>query len=194
MEEITAIPQFYNGYQFRSKTEARWAYLFDQLEIPYYYEPEPLSLPNGINYWPDFYLPDCNSWFEAKGIMDKKSEEKISGLIKYGDKPVIVGFPDMTFQACNLWETEDENGREIRIFSDTQKEYSALVKCRSCGKYYFMGQVGSWRCLCCGIHEGDHHFIEIVDGELDMLGRFPYIEDIFINAKNAFKNPGKVTG
>lgn len=76
MEEITAIPQFYNRNQFRSKTEARWAYLFDQLGIPYYYEPEPLSLPNGIKYWPDFYLIDCKSWFEVKGIMDKKSEEK----------------------------------------------------------------------------------------------------------------------
>ena len=54
---IKAIETKYNGYNFRSRTEAKWAYVFDKLNIKYLYENEGYELENGDWYLPDFYLP-----------------------------------------------------------------------------------------------------------------------------------------
>jgi len=51
MSEFAAIPTLYNGTQFRSRLEARWAAYFDLLDIEWQYE--PIDLPG---YIPDFQL------------------------------------------------------------------------------------------------------------------------------------------
>ena len=59
---IKAIETKYNGYGFRSRTEAKWAYVFDKLNIKYLYENEGYELENG-----DWYLPDlCDAIESAK--------------------------------------------------------------------------------------------------------------------------------
>lgn len=161
MSELKAIPTKYNGYIFRSRTEARWAVFFENAGIKFYYEPEGINIRGSINYLPDFYLPDSDTWFEAKGVLDDVSTEKIEGLIKYGGKPVVVGYSDMTFEACDRWEGEDGV-----FFERTKKEDSALCRCKRCNQYYFMGWGGLWRCPCCGSYEGDHHFTSIINGDL----------------------------
>ena len=40
---IKAIETKYNGYKFRSRTEAKWAYVFDKLNIKYLYENEGMN-------------------------------------------------------------------------------------------------------------------------------------------------------
>lgn len=94
---IQAIETEYNGYQFRSRLEARWAVFFDALGVEYEYEPEGLNI-NGVYYLPDFYLPRFHSYFEVKrkGLEEQEQEkalEKISagegfdwaGIICFGD-------------------------------------------------------------------------------------------------------------
>jgi hypothetical protein len=58
-------PTEYNGIAFRSRTEARWAVVFEQLGWDYQYEPEIFDLPIG-RYLPDFYLPSQQAYFEVK--------------------------------------------------------------------------------------------------------------------------------
>ena len=53
------IPTVYRGVTFRSRLEARWAVFWDALEVPWLYEPEPLSV-NGRLYLPDFFLPSAH--------------------------------------------------------------------------------------------------------------------------------------
>jgi len=65
MTELIAIDTFYNGYFFRSRTEARWAVFFDALGWEYDYEFEAFKLPSGV-YLPDFYFPKLNVWAEVK--------------------------------------------------------------------------------------------------------------------------------
>lgn len=65
---IKPIETVYNNYRFRSRLEARWAVLFDQLDITYQYEVEGFDL-GGDWYLPDFYLPDWNSWVEVKPVL-----------------------------------------------------------------------------------------------------------------------------
>ena len=61
----------YNGYHFRSQTEARWAMIFDKLNIDYVYEPDCYVLQfknKEINYLPDFYLTRLNRFIEVKNM------------------------------------------------------------------------------------------------------------------------------
>lgn len=55
---MNAIPTLYDGHQFRSKLEARWAVFFNELEVKYEYEPEAFICADGSQYTPDFFLPD----------------------------------------------------------------------------------------------------------------------------------------
>jgi hypothetical protein len=51
---LKAIETEYNGYRFRSRTEARWAVFFDHIGRSYEYEPQGFVLPSGKKYLPDF--------------------------------------------------------------------------------------------------------------------------------------------
>lgn len=64
---LKAIPTEYNGQQYRSRAEARWAVFFDALAIPFEYEPEGYDLGDGVLYLPDFWLPEQRVWVEIKG-------------------------------------------------------------------------------------------------------------------------------
>ena len=151
--DIKPIETYYNGYRFRSRLEARWAVFFDSLKIPYIYEPEGLKI-GGVCYLPDFYLPDCKQFFEVKGVMDSDSEEKIDALIRAGYS-VTVGYDDGHFQACDNWS--DPNGPNFKLSTD-----SGLFKCRDCGKYWFMGNIGIYTCQCCEAYDGDHHLVPVM--------------------------------
>ena len=65
-KHFQAIPTKYRGCSFRSRTEARWAVFFDFLGVPYQFEAEGFSMPEGP-YLPDFYIPGANVWVEVKG-------------------------------------------------------------------------------------------------------------------------------
>lgn len=55
-KKIKAIPTKYNGVQFRSRLEARWAVFFDHMRFKWRYEPEPFVAPLWGSYRPDFHI------------------------------------------------------------------------------------------------------------------------------------------
>lgn len=173
--EYKAIETHYNGYRFRSRLEARWAVFFDQIGIKYQYEVEGFLFSDGTKYLPDFYLPESDSFFEVKGIMTDFDMHKIEMLIKESEKPCNIGYLDMTFQACDNWWGEG--------YGLTDKESSALVKCTVCGKHYFAGCNGWYKCQCCGEYDGDHYFHCVTDGNLAYAD--PYIKEAINKAKQA---------
>jgi hypothetical protein len=63
---MKVIQTEYKGLKYRSRTEARWAVVFDVLGWQHHYEPNGFELPSG-GYFPDFYLPDVDAYFEVKG-------------------------------------------------------------------------------------------------------------------------------
>lgn len=65
---INAIDTYYAGHLFRSRLEARWAYIFDTLGIRWEYEPQGYRVGQQRRpYLPDFYLTDLGWWIEVKG-------------------------------------------------------------------------------------------------------------------------------
>ena len=62
---LRAIETQYRGYRFRSRTEARYAVLFDAAGIVWQYEVEGFHL-NGARYLPDFFLPELKTYIEVK--------------------------------------------------------------------------------------------------------------------------------
>ncbi len=84
------IPTKYNGYHFRSRTEARWAVFFDALGIRYEYEKEGFKLPSGY-YLPDFWLPDQEFWVEVKPtLLYEGDEEKCVELATQTERSVLL--------------------------------------------------------------------------------------------------------
>lgn len=65
---MRAIPAKYDGIQYRSRTEARWARFFDMISVPFDYEREGYSTSSGW-YVPDFWLPRSQCWIEIKGVL-----------------------------------------------------------------------------------------------------------------------------
>lgn len=65
MYDIKAIPSLYNGVQFRSRLEARWAAFFDL--CGWHWDYEPIDLPG---WAPDFSLrtPHCRVFVEVKPV------------------------------------------------------------------------------------------------------------------------------
>lgn len=77
-----AIPTRWNGVNFRSRLEARWAMIFDLVELDWQYEPEGLQLPSGW-YVPDFcILEDCGDYFAKHWIEIKPAYPSEKELIK----------------------------------------------------------------------------------------------------------------
>ena len=78
-QAIKPIETHYGGCRFRSRLEARWAVLYDALEIAWEYEPEGykigLTFEDGGEqeqrwYLPDFRLTDLKCWVEVKGTAE----------------------------------------------------------------------------------------------------------------------------
>ena len=69
------------GHYVRSSWEADFARVLNYCGMQYEYEPRRFTLlgvdGSTVSYAPDFFIPDLNWWFEIKGWMDHKSEEKI---------------------------------------------------------------------------------------------------------------------
>jgi hypothetical protein len=87
---IKAIETKYNGYRFRSRLEARWAYLFDALAVEYQYESEGFDL-DGVWYLPDFWLPNRDMWVEVKGgKCNHEDYKKIVALRNASGKDVVL--------------------------------------------------------------------------------------------------------
>jgi len=105
--EIKSKPTVYDGYEFRSRIEARWAVFFDAMGIKYHYEYQDFILPDGTRYLPDFFLPGYG-YAEVKpdgGFTDeaKKKCEQLCLLIKENIL-MLEGVPDFRsfqFYGCD---------------------------------------------------------------------------------------------
>lgn len=112
---MTPIETEYQGVKFRSRTEARWAMVFNYLNIKWLYEPEGFDLPEVGRYVPDFFLPDLDAWFEVKGLDPTEDEkEKCYWLATKTNRRTLIasGFVSQNYRimACHAdgWMDEEQ--------------------------------------------------------------------------------------
>lgn len=85
----------YRGRRFRSRLEARWAIVLDELGVPWEHEPEGYALSSGW-YLPDFRLQLASgpAWLEVKSphLLDLKSDPRWKELGEATGHRVYVAF------------------------------------------------------------------------------------------------------
>jgi hypothetical protein len=99
---MRVIETKYAGVQFRSRLEARWAVVFDELGLAWEYEKEGYCFDDGTFYLPDFYLPDLNCWFEVKGNPPTDEEKlKAKSLSTATRTLTIIASGTMDIEFCS---------------------------------------------------------------------------------------------
>lgn len=169
-----AIPTLYNGRNFRSRLEARWAAFLDLVKIPWLYEPIDLN-----NYIPDFILPS----FKPNLLLEVKSCLDFGELREYVKKIEDSGWEhDALIVGATLWKHNGPSGSVIGLLSqrklgseeryeDTVRwenertfiiERNLIVKkdwfwgsgisifCPECYQNSFYHEEGGWYCYRCG--------------------------------------------
>jgi hypothetical protein len=101
---LVAKQTIYKDYKFASRLEARYAYFWDLMGVPWEYEKEALDL-DGLTYIPDFWLPANRMWHETKGeittdTIGVKVLEKCKRLAILSGYPVVLSFHDPLNQRC----------------------------------------------------------------------------------------------
>jgi hypothetical protein len=162
---ITAIPTTYKGIEFRSRLEAKWAFVFDEIGWPWEYEPIDLN-----GYIPDFIL----TFAHAPMLVEVKPEFTIKDLRKavpkilrsgWEKEALIVGgsllgrydaigimndvdwgIPWSDGEQVELWTQKPEDWQEAEMFHCD--EHKGIGICHS---------IHSYKCRVCGAHDGDHH-------------------------------------
>ncbi len=96
----------------RSSYEVRVAQLLLKARIRFEYEPKAFPLQGtGTTYFPDFYLPEYNVWWEVKGWMNPLAKKKLEGFFKqYPEERLRIMFKediDLLEKAITLNEGVD---------------------------------------------------------------------------------------
>lgn len=92
----------YNDILFRSRLEARWAILFDSLNLEWVYEPECYILSNQKKYTPDFYIPKYDLNVEIKPNFEWLNNKYHIERYKLFNKPILIlsgSFPNFNINA-----------------------------------------------------------------------------------------------
>jgi hypothetical protein len=123
MEAKTTI---YKNIEFRSMLDVRWAAFFDRLAIKWSYEPELFKFACGLQYLPDFWLPDYQSFVEIKPVTDFEGFEKCAALAKERRLVVLCGQPLPHWLPC--WVSSSR--KELRRISRTC-EWVICIRCHA---------------------------------------------------------------
>jgi hypothetical protein len=138
---IDAVPRRYAGVNFRSTLEADWAATLDDAEILWEYEPTTVTLPSGVTYIPDFYLPEIRTWIEVKGpgIPRIEKAEEFAAMVACSCQGsgrcvnrecqiVLIGHPPE--RALHKW------GAHTR-WSAAIGQQAFFARCSACGLRYW---------------------------------------------------------
>jgi len=156
--KIPGIPTLYRGTRFRSRTEARWAVLFDELGWGWVYEPRDLA-----GYIPDFIL----RLDEAPLLVEVKGDAvTVEQLVEHAHKIEISGWDgEALLVGAAPWHLTSSQpligwfGERVRIGEDLEWSWgdARLFDCISCGHTSVLAASGSWRCRICGEGAGNEH-------------------------------------
>jgi hypothetical protein len=172
--QARGIPTSYRGYQMRSRTEARWAAMFDLLGWSWEYEPF-----DGDGYIPDFVLMGAEPVLvEVKpGVLldelEPHASKVLSGIKEFWRHDVLI-VGSGPFPVNNVTDVTDtyadwhpamgllyEYVPEFK-FSTTQPEFyyngtAHWITCLACQATSFVHNEACYRSRICGHYDGDNY-------------------------------------
>lgn len=186
MNERRSIPTHYNGRLFRSKLEADYARVFDTLRVTWEYEKAGHYFGNQY-YLPDFWLPRSRQFVEVKGVFEPNDCRKIQALVRDAkprrftgdwcpDFPIIACMPNGVFFG---WERTAEPIEDWYQFLTKGAREVELYACTQCRGWWFCDPLQSFRCQCCGAHEGDSYVAATLGSP---FREFPNVDALFFLA------------
>ena len=168
MHRIRAIETHYNGYHFRSRSEARFAVFLDTIGLEYSYELEGYDLGPRLGYYlPDFYIPDLDALIEIKG--PEPTDVEVSKL-----KAVCVGTKKdgyIFYGAIEIPKRSSKANLGILYLPDTASvtlvEHQIWTQCPKC-KRFFISEYGNFVWCDCIYKQykvfGNPHSFALVQG------------------------------
>lgn len=128
--KIKSLNTRHNGYNFRSRLEARWAVFFDEMGWDYLYEPQGYALANGDAYLPDFYLPDFVTFLEVKfEVLGDFDLNRAIGLVEATQIPLVILDRDPSLKHLTQLRVDKEGKvtpKEINLVEDPDKKNKFL--------------------------------------------------------------------
>lgn len=160
MSERKGIPTMYDGVLMRSRTEARWAAMFDRLEWRWSYEPFDCK-----GWIPDFALhfPAGDMLAEIKATDEDfgAAEMKIDASAYEG--PAVILGHNIASSAVGRIRDNSEG-----FWAWYQLNF---FWCLSCGSHSVHAFDGDWSCRVCGNGYGNAHVGHCdIDGIWDEAG------------------------
>lgn len=134
-------PVTFNGINYRSATEGKWAVFLEELQIPHVYEPEGYRLPSQ-SYKPDFLLLEQNVFIEIKPSLPTEDEEQ-----KAEELARVTGQDVFIFYGPPLIAKNGGIGYNPHGYRDEQYFF---CECPTCGKIEVVmyGLINELSCRC----------------------------------------------
>lgn len=148
---VVPIETRYNGYQFRSRLEARWAVFFGAADIPYSYEPEGFDLGPPVGFYlPDFFLPMQDIYCEIKPAFRDET-----GAIEWPDIPALTVRVDR--YECRA-PFEDKVGKRLVVICGEPGDPTDCQGMRGPYSGFIPCDCDYWWCECSGCGALDIQF------------------------------------
>ena len=184
---MNAIETTYRGYKFRSRLEAKWACVFEQLGWQWEYEPFDLNgyIPDFILLWPNGHtLAEVKPSTELSDLVlacDKTKQAGWNGnalflgaSVNYSEayRNAVIGLVTDEFFASEDLESNHKGAHEVVYPTGDGYEdfYMANVhRCEQCNKISIHHQGGGWHCRLCGAYDGDRYLGHYGHDELQLV-------------------------
>lgn len=158
-----ARPVKYKGIQFRSTTEARWAFLFDKLGWEWKYECQYLN----------WYVPDFILIFKEPLLFEVKYAYHPMACLAEKSKVVGSGWKGEAVISCvDLMRSHSQPGFIVGVLGERHKEAwdwgpAELSWCRKGEHFGLYHEHGSWGCRTCGLANGPNDWDHSKRGQLE---------------------------
>lgn len=169
---VPAIPTLYRGYRFRSRTEARWAALFDLIGWRWEYEPFDAAgyIPDFAILGPEQFLVEVKPDLSLTALARHTMRIQVALRGTWSHDVLVVGstpFPHPDDRDSQFWDQPaagllgEYNEEYIEGSKEIWWNWDAGIwnRCgnRECGQTAVFHCIMSYTCRPCGCYSGDSY-------------------------------------